>query len=89
MIFYHELAVAFGAKKRENLFFCVDESFADVSPQRVREGVPWRTTRGTASAQFAREFNFSRSKFEQRKLKSAAEDLLTELRRGRHASGPP
>ena len=57
MIFYHELAVAFGAKKRENLFFCVDESFADVSPQRVREGVPWRTTRGTASAQFAREFN--------------------------------
>ena len=30
-------------------FFCVDGVFADVSPQRVREGVRWRTTRGTAS----------------------------------------
>ena len=40
----------------KTVFFCVDGVFADVSPQRVGGGVPWRTTRSPASAQFA-EFN--------------------------------
>ena len=45
-----------------------------------------------ASAQFAREFNlgdYLPFKIKKRTLKSAAANLLTELRRGRHASGRP
>jgi len=51
VIVYHELAVDLGSQEpHQNLFFCVDGVFADVSPQRVRGGITWRATRGTASA---------------------------------------
>ena len=70
----------------------MDGVFADVSPQRVREGVPWRAARGLASPDSLESFDAASLLDNNLKLHAkitAAEDLLTALRRGRHASGQP